>query len=455
MWPEAFIQRISKQFPKENDLFIESLKQKAETSIRINPAKFSHHICEEPIKYCVNGYFLNERPVFSLDPLWHAGGYYVQEASSMFLERLIMIVQKERTEPQLVLDLCASPGGKSTHLCSLLNEDDLLISNEVIRSRLAVLNENLVKWGCPNVSTCSNDPKHIGNAGAIFDLMLVDAPCSGEGLFRRDSDTAKEWSVENTNLCAARQRRILADSIPCLKEGAYLIYSTCTFNPRENEEIISWLTNEQGFSSIQIPTSPEWGVNEVIYKNTYSYRFLPHKVKSEGFFISLLQKTRQVPPIHFPKRFAAKLVKPKQVTTSYIQNYESYLFFLHHDTIRFTPAKWEKTILYLSEKLSFSRIGTGVGQSINNKIIPDHELAMSVYLNRNSFVLTEVTLIQAIKFLRKEQFDIDMMDDWQLIAYQNIPLGFVKKVRNRFNNYYPKNWRLRSNEPIPEKLWHY
>ena len=451
MWPEAFIQRIKNQFPDDGNVLLESLDNDARTSIRINPLKFKDKICEEHIKHSVWGYLLKGRPIFSLDPLWHSGCYYVQESSSMFIEQLIKIIRQINPKPLMVMDLCAAPGGKSTHLCSLLKPDDYLVSNEVISSRIPPLKENLIKWGYPNILINNNDPRQIGTIGSLFDLIVVDAPCSGEGLFRRNKNAAKEWSVENTNLCKMRQQRILSDIIPCLKKDGFLIYSTCTFNSAENEENIAWLAHKTGCESIRIPIDPEWNVDEVILKDTYGYRFLPHKSAGEGFFISLLQKKSESKRISFQKQPTFK--RSKEKSADFIQSSETYTFIKQHDDIRFIPTQWEKEISYLLDKLSVSHYGTGIGQIIDNKLIPNHELAMSTKLNRQAFPITELTLNQSLSFLRKETFDIPLKSDWQLMTYRGYILGFIKKIGSRFNNYYPKEWRLRSTNNV-EKLWH-
>ncbi len=195
----------------------------------------------------------------------------------MFLEQAFH--QMEHSTNRIVLDLCAAPGGKSTHLLSLLDSSDLLVANEVIRSRVSVLDENIRKWGHQNVVVCSNDPADFSKLDGLFDIIMVDAPCSGEGLFRRDATAINHWSVDNTNLCATRQRRILADVWPSLRTGGYLIYSTCTFNPAENEENLKWLAKNEEVESIRIPLQESWGTEETESEGLFGYRFLPHRVK--------------------------------------------------------------------------------------------------------------------------------------------------------------------------------
>ena len=289
--PIEFLNRIRSQFPSEFERFIQSIDQEPAISLRTNPRKFNLPVTPERIPWSETGFFLNERPSFTLDPIFHSGAYYVQEASSMFVEQAFR--QIEHRKSRIVLDLCAAPGGKSTHLLSLIDADDLLVSNEVIRSRVPVLDENIRKWGHQNVVICSNDPTDFSNLDGLFDVILVDAPCSGEGLFRRDASAIQQWSVDNTNLCATRQRRILSDIWPSLKNGGYLIYSTCTFNPEENEKNLKALAESNSIETIRIPLQEDWGVEEIEHNGLVGYRFLPHKVKGEGFFLTLIRKKRR------------------------------------------------------------------------------------------------------------------------------------------------------------------
>src|SRR5436190_23182745 len=218
------------------------------TSIRINPFKSSAEklihdsrlTIHENIPWCEHGYYLKERPSFTFDPLFHAGCYYVQEASSMFLEQALKQTV-DLSKPLRVLDLCAAPGGKSTHIQSLISPGSLLVSNEVIKSRCNILKDNIIKWGCNNVVVTNNDPKDFARLENYFDVIVVDAPCSGSGLFRRDEEAIGEWSENNVQLCSQRQQRIIADVWPALKKEGILIYSTCSYSKDEDENIIKWM----------------------------------------------------------------------------------------------------------------------------------------------------------------------------------------------------------------------
>ncbi len=452
-WPDAFKHRIEKQFPDTSQSFINALDHQAKVSVRLNPTKSNLSLTNESVPWSQYAYFLEERPVFAIDPLWHAGAYYVQEASSMFLEQAFKQIQIEG--PKLVLDLCAAPGGKSTHINSLLNPEDLLVANEVIRSRVPVLIENLTKWGHPNFLVSNSDAKNFGDIGGLFDVLVIDAPCSGEGLFRRDPEAAKEWSEENANLCSVRQRRILAESWDCLKNDGYLIYSTCTFNPEENEENLDWLKNQGDFESISIPLKPEWNIDEVEYKGIHGYRFLPHRSKGEGFFISILKKTNDSASVKFPKRFKIKLQKPTTIPMDWLNHPENYKFFQHQDQLKIIPQQWEREILLLFEKIKLVKSGINLGLFKKNTLLPEHDLAMSTDLNLDTFECINLDLNQARNYLSRNVFPLTMnKTNWQLVCFQNTPLGFIKNLGNRFNNYYPKEWRLRMQSTEDAKIWH-
>src|SRR5579859_2899526 len=241
--PTPFAGRMQKQLKLGWEKFLSAHHHPAPTSIRINSHK-SNSKNHERIPWTDFGYYLEQRPSFTLDPVFHGGAYYVQEASSMFLEQAVKQTV-DLSQALQVLDLCAAPGGKSTHLLSLLNDQSLLVSNETIRSRATVLAENMQKWGHDNVVVTNNDPDDFRPLEGFFDLIVVDAPCSGEGLFRKDASAASEWSEEQVDLCALRQRRILNQVWPSLKANGILVYCTCTYNEKENEENLIWLVEEK------------------------------------------------------------------------------------------------------------------------------------------------------------------------------------------------------------------
>ena len=287
--PIDFITRTRALLGEEFDRLEAALNADVPVSIRINSMKGTPAPkAGAPVAWCESGFYLPERLSFTFDPLFHAGAYYVQEASSMFLEQAIKAYVKE---PVRCLDLCAAPGGKSTHLASLLPDGSLLVSNEVIRSRSYVLAENIAKWGRPDTIVINNDPEEIGEAlPHLFDVIVTDVPCSGEGMFRKDTDSTGEWSVDNVRLCASRGRRIIHDIWNALKPGGILIYSTCTYNTEEDEENIHYIIEELGAEALPIPTQEEWQITGALRFEHPVYRFFPHKTRGEGFFLAALRK---------------------------------------------------------------------------------------------------------------------------------------------------------------------
>lgn len=453
--PFAFLERIRNQFPADFDRFIQSIDQVPSVSLRINPRKFRLPLSSERIPWCETGIFLNERPSFTLDPLLHSGAYYVQEASSMFLEQAFG--QIETGKNRIVLDLSAAPGGKSTHLLSLLDSSDLLVANEVIRSRVSVLDENIRKWGHQNVVVCSNDPADFSSLEGLFDLVLIDAPCSGEGLFRRDPVAINHWSVDNTNLCATRQRRILADIWPALKNGGYLIYSTCTFNPAENEENLKWLAENNEVESIRIPLQESWGAEEFETDGLFGYRFLPHKVKGEGFFLTLIRKKDGSDSYSIPKKIKSRFEKmPKQFAEirNWLNTPDSEFFAKNEFLIAFPESKIP-VLNALSEQLRVISFGLPVAQFKKNDLLPEHTFALSVDRNPEVFESIELDLRDALLFQKKDEIKINSATKgWLLVQYQGVPLGFVKNLGNRANNYFPKEWRIRMALPVLPEPWY-
>jgi 16S rRNA C967 or C1407 C5-methylase (RsmB/RsmF family) len=295
--PESFLNSLNglPGFNRESFVQVHALGEQV-TSIRSNPAKpfsFSEHPflhAAQPMSWCANGYYLSERPSFVTDPLWHAGAYYVQEASSMFIQFLLTQIMPDATG-KIALDLCAAPGGKSTLLASHFKQG-LVVANETIKSRNAILVENITKWGGDHVLVTQNDPAHFKSLPQFFDLLLIDAPCSGSGLFRKDPDAIQEWSEESVQHCSTRQARIVEDSIDALKEGGYLIYSTCSYSFEEDEKMMDRILSIPGMSYVNIEPPFAWNIVacESPIHHAKGFRFYPDKIKGEGFFVAVFQK---------------------------------------------------------------------------------------------------------------------------------------------------------------------
>jgi 16S rRNA C967 or C1407 C5-methylase (RsmB/RsmF family)/NOL1/NOP2/fmu family ribosome biogenesis protein len=444
--PTPFLEAIQSQLgePQGKEL-IHTLQQTiSPTSVRYNPTKgYQSSGGLEATPWCSTGYYLKERPIFTLDPAFHAGGYYVQEASSMFLEQAVLQAF-DIQQPIRVLDLCAAPGGKSTHLLSLLSPESLVVSNEVIRSRAGVLAENILKWGNTNSIVTNNDPQHFQKLAGYFDLIIVDAPCSGEGLFRKEPEAMQEWSPANVELCSQRQRRILSDVFPALKQNGILIYSTCTYNRLENEENLKWLNNNQQVEFISIPIKPEWGIEEVNESGIQGYRFYPHKVQGEGFFISVIRKLSRETETIFRTKEKNKPNKSIDKIRAWIKEPASYCYLDRLEGARVFPEAYQPDVEAIGKLLYIIQAGTLTGAFKHDKFIPDHALALSNILNPTHTSRVALNKEQALQYLRKDTLTLANAPlGYSLVTYENLGLGWINGLGNRINNLYPTNWRIR------------
>jgi len=461
--PSAHLESLRKSLGNEFDQFAQAYNEPAPVSIRINSSKWQGEVPAERVPWSEDGYYLKERPSFTHDPKFHAGWYYVQEASSQFLSHIAKTVFPKDLSLK-VLDLCAAPGGKSTLLSSELNADDLLVSNEVIRTRAHILAENISKWGKPNVVVTNNDPEQFQKLKGFFDVIVVDAPCSGEGLFRRDPELTSEWSEENVNLCSARQRRIVLDIWDSLKEGGILVYSTCTFNAQENEENLAWLKSQIGFESVELNVPKAWKVVESVFggarlersreaqtdsnrsgNNVFGYRFYPHKIKGEGFFVSVLRKTDESEQMSGKEKvlFTPAPSKERNEVSSWLKNPEQFDFIRRGDHVLALPKIHVESVHKLSRLLNCVQYGIPVADA-QKGLKPLHELSQSIQLNTSVFHITELCKDEALKFLAKEDFKVnDSHKGIALMMHDGASLGWMNLLGNRANNLYPKEWRIR------------
>lgn len=441
--PASFEKRMKMILGTEFPEFLDSLSSSVSHSIRINPGKITKAPLLSSVPYCSTGYYSPERPIYTLDPLFHNGSYYVQESSSMFLGQFMMQSNRKNLR---VLDLCASPGGKSTHLSSLLTEDSLLISNDVIHSRALILSENLKKWGNPNVIVTCNDPRDFSRMPGYFDVIIVDAPCSGEGLFRKDGAAMEEWSESNADHCSQRQKRILADIWPSLAEGGMLIYSTCTYNPAENEENIAWLSGIAEIQPVTLQFPSSWGITTTDANGFPCYRFYPHKVKGEGFFIAgVIKKGNEL--VRRPSKGKPALSAASKAEQSILKDFlkkETLAMLKFESDILAWPSLLLSDLDLVKSSLRIVHAGVKVGEIIRDSFIPSHELAVSVICNISHFPSIDLTLEQAISFLKRDDFHLTFTEkNWNIITYKGQPTGWAKNLGNRFNNGYPKEWRIR------------
>ena len=445
MLPEEFLKRISGQSYLDAHALAEALGRPAGISVRVNPHKWPHPVTGyEKVGWEPHGWYLPGKTLFTPDPLFHAGVYYPQESSGMFTGEFFRQVTAGMSDLR-VLDLCGAPGGKATHLSALLTADNLLVANEVIRPRASVLAENITKWGMGNTIVTQNDPSRFASLPGFFDVIVADAPCSGEGMFR-SAAAVQEWSVQNARLCSERQRRIVMEVWPALKPGGILIYSTCTFNPAENEENLSWIRETTDAEPLTADLSGTEGITVVTHNGIEGYGFYPGRVRGEGFFIAALRKpagTGSGSTVRDGRRGAIRQ------SALAIKRAEPLADFDHRRLImtgnRIIALAAEPHVLgYLSEILTVIKSGTMIGELKNDDLVPAHDLAMSVRQKRGAWPEYALSYDEAVSFLRLEPLPAALMPPGRvLVSYRGVPLGFVNNLGKRVNNGYPQSWRIR------------
>lgn len=436
--PALFIERTERLLGSEYSAFEKSLEVTPPVSVRVNDKIINHTPSDKKVQWCEDGYYLKERPLFTADPLFHAGTYYVQEASSMFVGQ---IVQQFFPTAETVLDLCAAPGGKTTLISQRMSQDALLVSNEVNRSRAMILAENVIKWGNPNVIVTNDSPSSFQKLPSFFDAIVIDAPCSGEGMFRKDPQAIDEWSMQNVQQCVIRQKKILEDVWVSLKTDGVLVYSTCTYNREENEENIQWVCEHLGAELLR----PNVALFEGIVQTDYGVRFYPHRIEGEGFFLSVLRKTDK--DLHHVR------LKDESNQLKISKAIEAALYLLKSENYLVTDTS-QQIIAYSRKNIIKSmRIKTSLNCLVNGVVlfdikgkdrIPNHQFALSKLMNRQAFNQVDLDLPTAISFLRKENIFLpEAPKGYLLVTFKGQTLGWVKNLGNRCNNLYPQHWRIR------------
>lgn len=452
--PSPLLKSLQETFDVHEEDFLAVHKSSEDrTSIRLNPDKpfYEDPANSSQIPWCENGRYLENRPIFTLDPFFHAGCYYVQEASSMFVSHIIKSLSLEKSA-LVALDLCAAPGGKSTLLSSELHLESLLISNEIIKSRAGVLSDNISKWGKGNTIVSNNDPKTFSMLPGYIDLLLIDAPCSGSGMFRKDPNTISEWSEAAVKLCSHRQKRILADSISALKESGILIYATCSYSKEENEDISDWLVETYNLESLAIPYQSHWGIIETrsVRHHCYGYRFYPHLVKGEGFFVTVFRKNEK--QFTNLKRTTKRNTQNKNkqragqdIISNWLKQPSRFSPIPFKDELLAFPKRYAEDLFLLQETLYLKKAGINIGTLKGKDVIPHHELALSIELNEDRSPKLLLSKEDALIYLRKNELDIDTkLRGWALANYKGANLGWMKILPNRINNYLPKELRIQN-----------
>ena len=424
--PTAFEVYTKQLFGEERyNIFCKGLQESSPVSIRINPFKMSKttkvtdSFAPIPVPWCKEGFYLNARPNFTFDPLFHAGAYYVQEASSMFLSHVLRCLVRN---PVALLDLCAAPGGKTTCARTAISDGSIVFSNEPINKRAQILAENVQKFGHSDVVVTNNYPRDYKKTKLSFDVIVADVPCSGEGMFRKDPQAIAEWSEQNVENCWKLQRSIIADIWDNLKPGGLLIYSTCTFNAHENEENVAWILNEYDAQLLEVPTEKTWNITGSLINNPLGedkpfpvYRFIPGFTQGEGLFMAIIKKG---------------------------------------GTSTNLELNAEKLVAEANKKLKIMAHGVKQGIIKGKKIIPDHSLALAVNGNRSAYPNVEINYETAIKYLRHEAIMLPVSAPKGIVTltYRAYAIGFANNLGSRANNLYPQEWRIKSSHIPNEQI---
>ncbi|HRH38149.1 MAG TPA: hypothetical protein PK760_07385, partial [Flavobacteriales bacterium] len=434
--PAEFAARMLPLLGDGTEALLASLDTPPPVSIRLNPTKI-FHLEAERIPWCANGRYLAERPSFTLDPLLHAGAYYVQEASSMLLEQVIH-ASGIALGDILALDLCAAPGGKSTHLLSLLSEGSLLVANEIVPTRRAILAENVWKHGAGNCVITGSDPSNLERLDIRFDLIVLDAPCSGEGMFRKDPFAREQWSPALVEQCSATQRHIVQHAWNALAPGGVLVYSTCTWETEENEaQLVAFLTD--GAEPVHLELDPAWGVQRTEVSGVVGHRCYPHRVRGEGFFVGALRKkgarsTRDM-GAGDPRASDALPWLRKDLGLTTLE---------HREVMHALPSRWKNTIEQLGDALRVHSPGTPFAEMKGDAWIPHPAAALSRWLDRSTFPTLALNTSDALRYLRGEALVAQKAQGPALVTYAGHGLGWLNGAGNRWNNRWPAPWRIRS-----------
>ena len=433
---------IGDEFPA----FEKAMGQDPPTSIRLNAMK-PFALEAGSIPWCNTGRYLDTRPAFTFDPLFHTGAYYVQEASSMFLEQAVRASGLLDIDV-LALDLCAAPGGKTTHLRSLLSPGSLLVANETDDHRRSALKENIWKWGAKNVVISGSDPRDLVRTPNAFELILVDAPCSGEGMFRKDRFARSQWNPGLVDRCTVVQQSILAQAWRSLAPGGSLIYSTCTWEPQENEAQIRTLI-DKGAECMDIPLDQGWGIERSSLFGTIGYRFYPHCTNGEGFFLSMVRK-----PGELVLREEGSRQNDHEEVRNWLIDPTEQCFTEQENILYGIDAKWRNVTIDLQTAVRKLLPGIPVAQLKGNAWQPHPALALSVLLSPKAFQAMDLERDAAIRYLRGEALSAQGASDVGLVSFQGLRMGWVQGAGNRWNNRWPPTWRIRTQQTkAPHESW--
>lgn len=465
--PEGFKALMSSETGDERAaILLSALEGEPETSLRINRRKRpAEPLYPEmtPVPWCASGCYLEERPQFTLNPLLHAGAFYVQDASSMVYETIVAMIKERmaesgerRAEGLTVCDLCAAPGGKTTAILNALPDGSVMLANEFTPSRANILKENLCKYGYPDLIVTNSDTSRLAEMKGIFDLVAVDAPCSGEGMMRKEEAARSQWSEGLIRQCASLQREILANATKMLAPGGYLIYSTCTFNTTEDEDNAAWIAETLGLEAIDTGLAGKHGIQGQMKGDIPCIRFLPGFTRGEGLFLALFRKPEveqmeggTLKPKKKGKKEGKEKIDPRLAATAKswikgdfdIMNHDGRLLALSRATATLFEA--------LPKGVRIMTAGVEIGEIKGKDLIPAHALAMSTAM-AHPFPETELSKETALRYLAKETILLPegTPKGFVTVTYRGFPLGFLKNLGNRANNLYPSEYRIKDKKLI-------
>lgn len=453
--PEAFLEAFGSTFgQQEAEAFCHSVDRPSPISIRLNPYKLTTPpMGGRAVPWCGLGYYLDTRPTFGIDPLWHAGAYYVQEASSMFVSQYLSDVCEDA---QVALDLCAAPGGKSTLLRSLLPPSCILVANEPDRGRASILHENITRFGGDEVIVTNAYPDQLRKSRLMCDVILVDAPCSGEGMFRKDPNSRNEWSVGSVASCSLKQKEILDEAWRMLNHGGLLIYSTCTYNRDENEAQLDYLLAHYDVEKI-IPPSIEDPESMGICKGSRDgvYRFFPYHTEGEGFTIFAVQKAGKRQKSSPEQKDRKKENKSLQIPSGLKESIKEQGNIVSEgdEFVYLSPQGKAIADVLIRSKVRVLSKGIILGNVKGKDFIPHHSWAMSnTIADQAPYPRIEVDEDTALAYLKRETVNLDDHKGFECITYKGAPLGWVKNIGNRVNNLYPKELVIRNRNAGVEEL---
>ena len=454
--PADFSTFIRTQIGDEKaDILLRALTGEPEVSLRLNRRKMPPlplYDDATKVPWCESGQYLKERPVFTYNPLLHAGTFYVQDASSMIYETIVRSIAGD--EPLRVADLCAAPGGKTTAIINALPDGSVILANEYVASRAGILKENLCKYGYPNTVITNTDASRLAEMRNFFDIVAVDAPCSGEGMMRKEESARSQWSEGLIRQCAALQREILESAVAMTAPGGFLIYSTCTFNTYEDEDNASFIAGSLGLPPVDTGLAGKWGIQKEVKGNIPALRFMPGFTKGEGLFVALFRKPDDDTS---PRRIHGKINKkgnkdkckvktdPSRAATAAswtdteveIRNHEGHLLLLTPPAVTLLDS--------IPKGVRILAAGVEAGEIKGKDLIPAHALAMSEIMS-HPFPEVELDTPDALRYLSKDAITLpsDTPKGFVTATYCGIPLGFLKNHGNRSNNLYPQEYRIRN-----------